>query len=136
MPGEMANPILHLSLPVRELAESIEFYVDVMGCEVGRVRDSYADVWFFGMQVTLHEVPDQVEPPREHGVRHYGVTLDADGMDAILKRIAGRRVTVVSKLATDHAGTPLEQTKIKVLDPSGNVIELKTYPDPEAALHG
>ncbi len=32
-------------------------------------------------------------------------------------------------VATDDAGLPTEQTKAKVCDPSGNVIEFKTYPD-------
>jgi len=40
----------------------------------------------------------------------------------------------VDELTTEFAGTPREQTKAKLRDPSGNVIEIKTYPDPEAAL--
>ena len=83
------KPILHLSLPVRELAESIEFYVDVLGCQVGRVRESFVDVWFFGMQVTLHEVPEQVTAAEQRGVRHFGVTLDAAEMDVLLRRLRG-----------------------------------------------
>ena len=34
-PGE---PILHLSMPVRDLEEARRFYVDVLGCEPGRVH--------------------------------------------------------------------------------------------------
>ena len=37
-------------------------------------------------------------------------------------------------VATDDAGLPTEQTKTKVADPSGNVIEFKTYRDVAAAL--
>ena len=37
-------------------------------------------------------------------------------------------------VATDHAGTPLQQTKCKLAHPAGNVIELKTYTDPAAAF--
>jgi extradiol dioxygenase family protein len=40
----------------------------------------------------------------------------------------------VSPLSTDDAGQPTEQTKAKLADPSGNVIELKTYVDVTAAL--
>jgi extradiol dioxygenase family protein len=35
---------------------------------------------------------------------------------------------------TDGAGTPREQTKAMIADPSGNAIELKSYADPAAAL--
>jgi len=37
-------------------------------------------------------------------------------------------------VSTDDEGTPTEQTKLKIGDPSGNVIELKTYADVAAAL--
>ena len=37
-------------------------------------------------------------------------------------------------VTTDDPGTPVEQTKTKIADPSGNVIELKTYADVAAAL--
>ena len=66
-PGE---PILHLSIPVRDLEESRRFYVDVLGCEPGRVQDRSLDVFFFGCQVTLHERPAEVLAPEQRGVRH------------------------------------------------------------------
>ncbi len=40
----------------------------------------------------------------------------------------------VSPVSTDDEGLVTEQTKGKLADPSGNVIELKTYRDVEAAL--
>ncbi len=126
--------MLHLSIPVRDLAESIDFYVETLGCGLGRVQGDFADVWFFGMQVTLHDAPGQVRAPDERGVHHFGVTLGADAFDALLARVEARGVEFVSPVTTDDAGTPREQTKAKLLDPSGNVIELKTYVDPVAAL--
>ena len=71
-PGE---PILHISMPVRDLEESRRFYVDVLGCEPGRVMDRAIDVFFFGAQLTLHERPDEVLAPEHQGVRHFGATV-------------------------------------------------------------
>jgi extradiol dioxygenase family protein len=132
------DPIPHVSLAVRDLEEARTFYADVLGCKVGRVRDGWIDVWFYGMQVTLHEEPDLVTPPDPRGVRHFGVTLDAEALAALLARL--RSQTIVSTInwlrpaATDHAGTPRAQTKAMIVDPSGNAIELKTYADPAAAF--
>jgi extradiol dioxygenase family protein len=125
---------LHLSVPVRDLAESRAFYVELLGCDLGRVRDDFVDVWFFGMQVSLHAEPDQVRPIEEQGVQHFGVTLDADDLERLLKRLESKPVVWVSPVSTDYLGTPKEQTKAKLADPSGNVIELKTYVDPAAAF--
>jgi uncharacterized protein len=127
-------PILHLSLPVRDLESSRDFYVDVLGCELGRQREQFIEVWFFGMQVTLHERPAQVLGAGEQGVRHFGVTLDPAELDALLARLAASGVEWLDPVSTDYAGTPREQTKAKLLDPSGNVIELKTYVDPRTAF--
>ena len=124
------TPVLHLSIPVRDLEESRAFYVDLLGCGLGRVRADFVDVWFYGMQVTLHLRPDELAEP---GVRHFGVTLPLDDLRALVDRIGGS-VTWVDPLATEFAGTSREQTKSKLADPSGNVIELKSYADANAAL--
>jgi extradiol dioxygenase family protein len=128
------EPILHLSIPVRDLSESRGFYVDVLGCDLGRVRDDFIDVWFYGMQVSLHAEPDQVRPVEDQGVQHFGVTLGGDELRQLLQRLDGQPVTWVSPVSTDYPGTSKEQTKAKLADPSGNVIELKTYVDPTAAF--
>jgi extradiol dioxygenase family protein len=106
----------------------------VLGCVPGRVRDGWVDVWFYGMQVTLHERPEQVLPAERDGVRHFGVTLSEDALDALVQRVGTHRVQWLHELATEHAGTPRQQTKAKLLDPSGNVIELKAYAEPSAAI--
>ena len=127
-------PILHLSLPVRDLDATRRFYVDVLGCAVGRRRPGWLDVWFHGMQITFHEEPDQIASPAEAGVRHFGVTLPMAELDALVARLDTVPVDWVSPVRTDGAGTPREQRKAKLADPSGNVIEVKAYADPQAAL--
>jgi len=131
---EHAPPVLHLSLAVRDLAAAREFYVDGLGCDLGRVRDGWVDVWFHGMQVTLHEQPADVVEPGHNAVRHFGVTLDLDDFAAVLARLESRTIEWVRPLQTDYAGTPREQTKAMIADPSGNAIELKAYADPAVAF--
>jgi uncharacterized protein len=126
--------ILHLSLPVDDLAPSRAFYSEVLGCTIGRESPAFIDVWFHGLQITLHARPEETALPTAQGVRHFGVTLDRPEFDALVSRLDTLGVHWVEPLHTDHAGSPREQTKAKLSDPSGNVIELKTYADPSAAL--
>ena len=130
------QPILHLSLPVRDLAESKRFYTDVLGCEIGRERESWLDVWFFGMQVTLHQAPDELAADEGAGHRHFGVTLPSAELDEVLARVEGHGVAWSSPPRTDYEGTEREQRKAMILDPSGHAIELKTYRDPDTAFRG
>ncbi len=127
-------PILHLSLPVRDLAETKQFYVETLGCDVGRERPDFIDIWFYGLQLTLQLHPDQVLPLAQRGVRHFGVTVSSDELTALMTRLDAAPIDWVSPLHTDYAGTPQEQTKAKIADPSGNIIELKAYVDPAAAF--
>ena len=128
------QPILHLSIPVRDMHEARDFYVNVLGCQAARVGSDFTDVWFYGMQVTLQDRPDEVAAASPRGCRHFGVTLGRDEFDAIVARVGALGVDWVSAVSTDHEGIATEQTKGKIADPSGNVIELKTYRDVEAAL--
>jgi extradiol dioxygenase family protein len=128
------QPILHLSIPVRDLAEARHFYVDTLGCQAARTRGGFVDVWFYGMQITLQDRPDDVTPLGAGGSRHFGVTLGRAQFEAMVARLGERDVTWVVPVSTDDEGLDTEQTKTKIADPSGNVIELKTYRDVEAAL--
>ncbi len=73
-------------------------------------------------------------PPGDRAVRHFGVTVPAEELTALLARLASRTVEWVRPVQTDYAGTPREQTKAMIADPSGNAIELKAYADPAAAF--
>ncbi len=128
------QPILHLSIPVRDIEEARDFYVHALGCQPARQRADFVDVWFFGLQVTLHDRPDEATGLVPGSSRHFGVTLGRDEFDQLVERLEASGVEWVSPVTTDDAGLLTEQTKAKVVDPSGNVIEVKTYRDVQAAL--
>lgn len=124
------EPILHLSLPVRGLGEARRFYEDVLGCRVGRVRDDWFDVWFFGMQLTLQHQPDEVVPADEQGMRHFGVALSPAAYDDLVARVEACGAAWLSP-PTRHTEAELSGKRgAKLADPSGNVIELKSYAHP------
>jgi extradiol dioxygenase family protein len=127
-------PILHLSIPVRDLPEAQAFYVEKLGCQAARTRPEFVDVWFYGMQITLQDRPDEHAPSQSVSSRHFGVTLGRDDFDEVVARLGEHDVEWVVPVSTDDPGTPVEQTKTKIADPSGNVIEFKTYVDVAAAL--
>lgn len=126
----MADGVLHLSIPVRDLAEARAFYEGALGCEVGRVRDEWIDVWFFGLQLTLQERPDEVAEPDAQGVRHFGVALDdAEAFAAVVHRLRDHDVTWLAEPEVHTAAELSGKVGGKLADPSGNIIELKYYAD-------
>jgi len=121
---------LHLSLPVADLDAALAFYVDTLGCTPGRVRreQGFADVWFYGMQLTLQEQPDQVLPAAQQGTRHFGAALPADELATVLARLDRSPVDWLERATVDPDGRLNGKTSAKFSDPSGNMIELKSYP--------
>ena len=103
--------------------------MDVLGCPLAREREHFIDVWFFGMQLTLQDRPDEVPADGDHGVRHFGVTLARSELDTLVERLRAQPVRWVEGVATDTEGVLDGKTSAKIADPSGNVIELKAYPD-------
>jgi extradiol dioxygenase family protein len=126
----MPRPVLHLSVPVRDLDEAKHFYVEVLGCRPGRLRADWFDVWFYGMQLTLQFRPDEVRSADEQGVRHFGVALhDQRSFEEVVRRLDAHHVHWLTRPATHQDAELSGKTNIKFADPSGNVIEVKYYDD-------
>ena len=135
MAAVTGDPILHLSIPVDDLASAREFYETAFACRVGRVRDDWVDVWFFGLQLTLQERPDEVAPPARQGVRHFGIVVqDREAFDSLVTRLRSARVRWVAEVSTEAEAALSGKIGGKLADPSGNVIEIKYYDDASELL--
>lgn len=120
------RPVLHLSLPVHDLAAARNFYCRQLGLEVGRVRETWFDVWFFGLQLSLQLAPEE-SSCQAAGVRHFGVTLpDRAEFDAVVKWAESHDIEWLSP-PTEHSDEFSRKTAAFVSDPSGNMIEFKVY---------
>lgn len=124
------DPILHLSIPVDDLGTARAFYETVLGCPIGRTRDDWIDVWFFGCQLTLQERPDEARPPERQGVAHFGATFpDRADFDRVVERARAHGARRLTEPSAEAAAALSGKVAGKLADPSGNVIELKHYPD-------
>jgi uncharacterized protein len=126
------RPIFHLSVPVRDLEGAVEFYLTQLGAQIGRHTENFADAFVFGAQVTLQRDPANVSDPMPR-TRHFGVTLLWAEWEAVTSGFRGT-ADVVEDRTIYHAGEPIEQGKMMIKDPSGNLIEIKAYRHPEQVL--
>jgi len=126
------RPIFHLSIPVRDLDEAVDFYGSQLGAEIGRRTDAFADALVFGAQVTLQNDPGSVTLPMPR-TRHFGATLCWDEWELVTARFAGGPLVVESPIVS-YQGEPTEQGKMMIVDPSGNLIEIKAYREPGNVL--
>ena len=130
----MTLPIFHLAFPVSDLAEAERFSVATFGAIIGRRTDAWIDLLLFGHQLTIHERPGEVLRAEDRGVRHFGVILGWDDWQALAESLRAKGVAFVRAPSIVHQGTALEEGTALLADPSGNLIELKSYRNFEAVL--
>jgi extradiol dioxygenase family protein len=131
----MHRPRFHLAFPVHDLAAARAFYVELLGCGVGRTDPRWIDLDFFGHQLTAHLVDasegegGNVVDGHEVPVRHFGVILEWRAWHALRDRLVQAGVDFLIAPYIRFAGQPGEQATLFFLDPSGNAIELKSFRD-------
>jgi hypothetical protein len=126
----MNDAMLHLSLPVKDLAEARSFYTAVFGCRTGRAADTWIDIWFYGMQLTLQHRPGEVRMPNDQGVLHFGVVMPTRmAFDSVMERADAFGVEWVERPSFKSEPELSGKLGGKFADPSGNVIEVKFYED-------
>jgi extradiol dioxygenase family protein len=126
------RPIFHLSFPVKNLAEAVRFYTEQLGATIGRRTDAFADALLFGAQVTLQNDPATVINPSPR-TRHFGATIGWAQWEDCAARFGGGPL-IVEEPKVSYAGEPIEQGKLMISDPSGNLIEIKAYRHPKKVL--
>ncbi len=124
--------IFHLSIPVRDLQEAVDFYANELGADIGRRTETFADALVFGAQVTLQNDPSSVTAPMPR-TRHFGATLPWEEWEFVASHFAGGPL-VMEPPTVSYEGEPTEQGKLMIVDPSGNLIEIKAYRHPYEVL--
>ena len=131
-----AMPPFHLAFPVLDLDATERFYVEALGCSVGRRDARWIDLDFLGHQLSAHlvDAPSDTEHNEVDGdqvpVRHFGAVLPWERWEAMAARLRERGVPFLIEPHVRFAGQVGEQGTLFVLDPSGNAIELKSFKDP------
>jgi len=126
----------HLAFPVRDLEATERFYVEVLGCGVGRRASRWIDFDLRGHQLSAHlvERDSAVSTNEVDGdsvpVRHFGLVLPWGEWEAVCARLPELGVEPFVGPRIRFEGQPGEQGTVFVRDPSGNAIELKSFRDP------
>lgn len=129
----------HLAIPVRDLEATRLFYVDFLGCRVGRSAPRWIDFDFFGHQLSVHLVSDEDDPTVATNpvdgdkvpARHFGVVLPWGDWQILSSQLLEKKTEFLIAPKTRFVGEPGEQGTFFLLDPSGNALEFKSFKEPE-----
>ena len=129
-------PPFHLAFAVTDLATTERFFVDLLGCSLGRTSQRWIDFDFFGHQVTAHLVDGTLAEAETNPVdgekvpsRHFGAILDWDVWQALSKRLKEAQIDFLIEPQIRFEGEVGEQATMFFRDPSGNALEFKAFKD-------
>ncbi len=127
--------LFHLAFPVSDLVATRRFYVDVLGCGVGRESERWIDFDFFGHQLTAH-LTESARPASHNPVDgdavpvpHFGVILDWQAWHELARRLEQRGTAFVIAPRVRFRGQVGEQATMFLTDPCGNHLEFKAFQD-------
>lgn len=133
----MSAAMIHLSVPIKDIASTLRFYKDILGCTITRQQTDRLDIDFFGH----HLVAQLSELEASHKsitigrgnypLRHFGVIVTPAIYDRMLESLIQAKVEFAMAPDRIFIGTPREQSVFLVFDYSGNAVEVKGMPDPQ-----
>lgn len=127
----------HLAIPVKELQQTKEFYVETLGCEVGRSTEIWQDLNFFGHQLVLH-IDENMNASRPHNevdgkqvpIPHFGVVLEWEVFKKFATSLKEKKLSFEIEPYIRFEGKTGEQATMFFYDPSGNALEFKAFRNP------
>tara|TARA_A100001234_G_scaffold132746_1_gene116461 strand:- start:19 stop:444 length:426 start_codon:yes stop_codon:yes gene_type:complete len=124
----------HLAFPVNDLNTTRIFYEKIIGCKVGRESEYWIDFNLYGHQIVAHLAPDECNYAQTNLVdgeqvscRHFGVILDWKEWEELSKKFNMLDIKYLSYPKIRFKNKSGEQGTFFIQDPSGNVIEFKTF---------
>ncbi len=132
----MLIPRFHLAFPVIDLESTRTFYTRVLGCTLGRESNKWIDFNLYGHQIVAHYSPEECTRSNKNKVdgdnvpsRHFGVILSWDRWEALCQKIKDQKIIFMIKPKIRFKNLRGEQGTFFIQDPSGNVLEFKSFKD-------
>ena len=130
-------PPFHLAFPVDDLDLARNWYVEILGCEVGRESDKSCVLNLFGHQIVAHKV-EKMPLVEKNGVdnkmvpcNHFGCVLDWEHWHNFADELKKRGIDFIIEPHIRYKGQSGEQATMFFQDPCGNNLEFKSFQDDE-----
>ena len=124
----------HLAFPVKDLITTKDFYKKTLNCKIGRESESWIDFDLYGHQIVAHLAPEECSDVNSNKVdedqipsRHFGVILDWYEWKELSKKLDSLKINFLINPKVRFKNKSGEQGTFFIKDPSGNVLEFKTF---------
>ena len=131
----MTDSLFHLAFPIHDIEATIRFYVDGLGCTVGRRSKQAITLGLAGHHLVGHMVTEEPSPQKGIYPRHFGlVFLSREGWQSLADRAKAKGLTFYQQPRVRFPDTRIEHRTFFLEDPSHNLLEFKHYTHETAIL--
>jgi hypothetical protein len=129
--------IFHLAFPISDIAQTEQFYVEGLGCKIGRKTANAIILEFYGHQIVGHITPEKIEVQKGVYPRHFGLVFKYENdFETLIKRAEEKQLKFYQTPKRRFNGTPVEHRTFFLEDPFANLLEFKFYCHYEAIFGG
>jgi uncharacterized protein len=133
----MNSPIFHLAIPINDIAKAKAFYVEGLGCKVGRESHLAVILNFYGHQVVAHMTDEPLTQQKGIYPRHFGLIFSEEKeWEALLERAQEKQLSFYQQSKQRFVGEITEHRTFFLEDPFSNFLEFKFYRHHEAIFGG
>lgn len=132
----MNGILFHLAFPTHDIEAAKRFYVNGLGCTLGRESGQAVTFGLAGHQLVAHVVDEP--QPAQQGIypRHFGlIFLSKAQWQDLAERAKAKGLTFYQQPRVRFPGTRIEHHTFFLQDPSQNLLEFKQYTH-ESAIFG
>jgi extradiol dioxygenase family protein len=125
--------MFHLAFPVSNVEETQQFYVEGLGCTLGRQTPRSLILNLGGHQIVAHVSDTPLTPQNGIYPRHFGLIFETEAeWEALLQRVQDHHLPFYQNPKRRFTGSILEHRTFFLSDPFHNLLEFKFYVHPEA----
>jgi uncharacterized protein len=131
----MDSTCFHLAFALHDFDAAKQFYIDGLGCQLGRKTD-HAMIFNLGEnQMVAHNVDAPNPYPEKIYPHHFGLIFSSlDDWQALADRAKQQSLNFYREPFVRHEGKVTEHHSFFLIDPSNNLLEFKYYAHPEAVF--
>jgi extradiol dioxygenase family protein len=133
---EVDKVMFHLAFPVNDLEQAKKFYIEGLGCVLGRASSSALTLELGGHQIVAHLTPLELKPQKGIYPRHFGLIFSSEKQwQALADRAKEKGLQFYQHPRRRFPDTRLEHLTFFLEDPFHNLLEFKYYKY-ESAIFG
>jgi uncharacterized protein len=123
----------HLAFPIDNIPDTKKFYVEGLGCSVGRETANSLILGLYGHQLVAHVADRPLQPQQGIYPRHFGIVFPTlNDWQALHDRAQSHNLSFYQSAKHRFSGLLTEHRTFFLIDPFANLLEFKYYSHEEA----